>query len=272
MIALFRRDVHGSLDDYLQGIEKAHGAEAAESVRIEMQAMTERHTDDFRLDWQQAQRDASQIYGPIGFLLAIPEADFLTAIEAGVGLVRDPMRVAALPNEINRVCEGRGLPYRMTGVSRQVQFEWTGDATIAEQVVTPALSALDDPRFAKGARVELNGAREQLRRNTPESRKRAVGEACSAVESAMKILLDQHGKVVPQPPNLSNLIRCLVEEKLVERDFKEMLEGPGFFGNRKGRHGAGAVAHAVTVPEAEGVVAGAAVAITYLAHQLPPLA
>ena len=231
--------------------------------------MPRRHTDALRLDWQQAQREANHIYGPVGFLISIPTADFLTAIEASLGLVRDAARIAALPIEINKVCERRGIPYRLNGVGRLAEFEWVGDAAIAGQVVTPALSALDDPRLASGARTEFNGARDQLRKNTPESRKRAVAEACSAVESTMKVVLEEHGRPRPKAENLTNLVKTLIDERLVEKDAREILVAPGFFGNRKGRHGAGPVAHDVTEPEAEAAVGAAPVAIKYLASQLP---
>lgn len=269
VIALFRRDAYGGIDDYLEAVEKAHGYAAAELIRQEMRAMTDRHTDPLRLDWQQAQREANHIYGPVGFLTSIPNADFLTAIEAGLGLVRDVVRIAALPGEINKACERRGIPYRLQGVGRLAEFEWVGDAIIAEQVVMPALSALDDPRLNGGPKTEFNGAREQLRKNTAESRKRAVGEACSSVESTMKVLLDEHDRPRPKPENLTNLVDALISEGLVAKEAKEILVAPGFFGNRKGRHGAGPVAHDVSEAEAEATVGGAGVAIKYLASQLP---
>jgi hypothetical protein len=269
IMAFFAHEAYGSLDDYLEAVRKERGAEAEVDIRSEMRAMTERYTDDSRLDWEQAQRDASHIYGPIGLLLAMPEADFLTAIEAGIPSIRSANHVAALPDQLNKVCRRRGLVYRASGVGRLTKFEWTGDLTIAETAVTPALSALDDPRLANGAGVEFKGARDELREDTPESRKRAVGEACSAVESAMRVLLEESRRPLPKPANLSNLVAALIAEGLVESELKEMLTAAGFFGNRKGRHGAGAISHSVSQTTAEAVVASAAVALTYLAKQLP---
>lgn len=269
MAAFFHRETYGDLDDYLDAVRTARGFEAAESIRMEMRAMIDLYTDEMRLDWEQAKLDASRIYGPIGFFIAMPEADFLTAVEAGAGLVRSPVRTSALPLEINRICERRGLPYRMSELSSGSRFEWTGDATIAADVVSPALSALEDPRLRGGAKVEFEGAREQLRKDTPESRKRAVGEVCGAVESAMKVLLTEHGKALPTLANLSKLVKLLIAEGIVEAEIQEMLVAPGFYGNRKSRHGGGYVAHDVGTTSAEAAVAAGAVAITYLAGHLP---
>jgi hypothetical protein len=271
IVAFFQHEAYGNLDDYLAAVRARRGFEAAEAIRIEMRTMADRHTDSLRLDWQQAMLDASHIYGPIGFFLAIPEADFFAALEAGAEVLGNTKRAAAALNEaVNDVCRRRGLPYRMIRAGRNVKFEWTGDATIAATAMNPVLSAIDDPRLATGVKVEFEGARDQLRRDTPESRKRAVGEACSAVESAMKVVLSEHGKPLPKPAVLSKLVNGLITTGIVEGEMREMLVAPGFFGNRKSRHGGGYVAHAVSTATAEAAVAASAVAITYLASQLPP--
>ena len=156
--------------------------------------MTELQTDDLALSGETARREAAQNAEPLGVLLAMPEGDFLTAIEVGVASTPNVFRRSALPTEIDRVCTNRGLSYRMEGVGSHAKFQWTGDSTVAEEAITPALSAMDDPRLVHGPRVEFNSARDELRKNTPESRKQAVAEACNAVESAMKVLLDDHHK------------------------------------------------------------------------------
>jgi hypothetical protein len=271
MVAFFQHEAYGNLDDYLAAVKARRGFEAAEAIRMEMRTMTDRHTDSMRLDWQQAMLDASHIYGPVGFFLAIPEADFLAALEAGAEVVGNTKRAsAALHEAVNDACRRRGLPYRMTSAGRKVKFEWTGDATIAAAAVNPVLSAIDDPRLVKGVKVEFEGARDQLRRDTPESRKRAVAEACSAVESTMQVVLSEHGEPLPQPAILSKLVDRLIAAGIVEGEMREILVAPSFFGNRKSRHGGGYIAHAVSTATAEAAVAASAVVITYLASQLPP--
>ncbi|HSS42462.1 MAG TPA: hypothetical protein VLK37_07905 [Solirubrobacterales bacterium] len=271
VVAFFQHEAYGNIDDYLAAVRARRGFEAAEAIRNEMRTMADRHTDSLRLDWQQAMLDASHTYGPIGFFLAIPEADFLAALEAGAEVLGKTKRAAAALHEtVNDVCQRRGIPYRLTRAGRNVKFEWTGDATIAAAAVNPVLSAIDDPRLVNGVKVEFEGARDQLRRDTPESRKRAVGEACSAVESAMKVVLSEHGEPLPKPAVLSKLVDGLITARIVESEMRELLVAPGFFGNRKSRHGGGYVAHSVSTATAEAAVAASAVAITYLANQLPP--
>ena len=109
IIGLFRRDAHGAMDDYLAGVAEAHGPAAETKVRTGMREMIERHTDDMRLDWEQARRDASSAYGPVGFLLSIPAPDFLTATEAGAAEVADPFDASGVAGRINQVCEVRGV-------------------------------------------------------------------------------------------------------------------------------------------------------------------
>jgi hypothetical protein len=76
----------------------------------------------------------------------------------------------------------------------------------------------------------------------PESRKRAVGEACSAAESTMQVVLKEHGNALPKPMVLTKLVDRLIAEGLVEGELREILEA---------------------------AVAAAVVAIIYLARQLP---
>lgn len=266
---LFHRGAYGGMDDYLETVRRKRGFEAAEGIQIGMREMIDRYTDEMRIDWQAAQREARHTYGPIGFLLSIPEADFLIAIEAGVTSAKRAER-RKLPTALNEVCERRGLPFRMTGDGPDAKFERSGDSVISEVVVAPVLSALADPRLEGGAGIEFNGARDQLRANTPESRKRSVGEACSAVESTMRVVLKEHGRELPKPTVLTKLVDRLIAEGLMERELREILEAPGFFGNRKSRHGGGEAAHEISEATAEAAVAAAAVAIVYLARQLPP--
>lgn len=246
MVAFFELEAFGNVDDYLDAVRSAWGFEAAQSVREDMQATIARHTDEHRLDWQTTAREARRSYGPLGFLLSIPIADFLTAVDAGVGAVGDARQKAKLPFAINKICERRGVPHRMSRADEGARFEWMGDDAINQLAVAPALSALDDPRLARGAKTEFEGARDQLRRNTTESRKRAVAEACNAVESTMKVTLAENGRGLPEPQTLSRLVDRLVSENLAEGELKELLVAPGFFGNRKSRHGAGYAAHDVS--------------------------
>lgn len=57
--------------------------------------------------------------------------------------------------------------------------------------------------------MEFASARDELRAATPRARKQAVAEACNAVESAMKVLLDERQIGRPKPENAQNLFNAL---------------------------------------------------------------
>jgi hypothetical protein len=73
--------------------------------------------------------------------------------------------------------------------------EWHGDEGGYNEIIRPALDALDaldDARLA-GCRQEFAAALGHLRAGTPKDREDAIEEAAKAVESAMKVLLAAHG-------------------------------------------------------------------------------
>jgi hypothetical protein len=276
LIAFFRAEAFGDLEDYLAAVQDAWGPVAEQAIRAEMRAMRERYTDDLRLDWEQASREAADIYGPIALLTTMPAADFLTLVEVALGQMSDPFRQSAAPATITAICARRGVPYRLVGVGASARFEWTGDAITNEQILEPALSAMDDPRLAGGPRADFDDARKALRDGTPTGRRRAVAEACNAVESALKVLLAEHGRPLPATQSLDALLSACRDAGLFPAaadgkgvPIEQILAGAGRFGNRRGRHGAGAVPHAVELDEAEAVVAASAVALTFIARRLP---
>lgn len=249
--ALFDREAYGDVSDYLAAVAEVWGQAAAYVI-------------------DGAGLGAARRADSTAFLLTIPEPDFLTALEAGIQYASDdPFVEVALVDRINAICAKRGVPYRVEGSVRKPRFTWTGDAVVNEQVMAPALSALDDPRFARGPSVEFASARAELRAVTPQARKQAVAEACNAVESAMKVLLDERQIGRPRPENAQNLFDALSAVGAIPKEAAEIVLGASRFGNRKGRHGAGPVAHDVAPGEAEAVVSSAATALTFLASRLP---
>lgn len=267
LAALIDRGAWANWDECLEGVEEVWGNTPAEEIREAIDAVPDRHTT--RLDWERVRLDHEREDRARAALLVLPEPDFLSAIEAGAERALDPFELARVPQEINRICELRGVPYRLRGVGSTLRFEWVGDEEIAARVIGPALSALDDPRLSGGARQEFNDARQQLREATPSSRKRAVHEACSAVESALKVLLSERGVPYSPKATLQPLFNAARDAGLLSGDLEEIITGAGRFGNRRSRHGAGVIAHDVPVEEAEAAVAAAAVAIALVAKRLP---
>ena len=275
LIAFFRTEAYGGLDDYLEKVTADWGAGKADAIRAEMRAMGERYTDDLRLDWERAQREALHVYGPIGLLNEMPEADFLALVQGSVGHMPDPFKKTSAPAALTEICRRRGIPFRMIGVGSLTEFEWTGDAATDENVLQPAASALDDARL-EGPRQDFEDARDALRERTPRGRRRAVAEACNAVESGLKVLLRHHGCALPAAENVDALLKACRDANLFPQavdgkgvPIEQILAGPARFGNRRGRHGS-EVPHDVDPDEAEAVIGAAAVALTFIARRLPP--
>jgi hypothetical protein len=268
--AFLGAETYGDLDDYLRAVADVWGQDAAQRITTAIGVLTAQLTDETRLlDQGRARQEATVAATPIALLLSMPEPDFLTAIESSLPHLTDAFRKASLAGALNKVLERRGAPYRAEGVGAMTRIVWTGDAAVEEQVLRPAMSALDDPRLANGPKVEFDRARDELRAGDPGARKQAVAEACNAVESAMKVLLDEYGVTRPKPETAQKLFETLRDAGHVSAELQEVLLSAARFGNKKGRHGAGPVAHDVSTSEAEAVVSAAATAITFLASRLP---
>lgn len=265
-----RNDGFADVDDYLDGVGVLHGPQARQDFEELLDELAARMTDERSLDWEGAASAGRARALPYALLLSMPEGDFLTALEVGAGQGTEPMTIARLPGYLTTLCERRGIPYKAEGIGAHLRFVWVGDTAVAQAALEPALGALDDPRLARGPKNEFAQAQREVRSNTPETRKQAVAEACNAVESTMKVVLQENGHPLPAPANAQNLFTALHDAGLASKDAEEILLGASRFGNRRGRHGAGKIEHLVTAAEARGVVAAAATAISMLAAELPP--
>jgi hypothetical protein len=276
IVAFFRKEVWGDLDDYLGTVDTAYEADGLGArIREEMRAMPARYEDQYAtLDHEKARRMATQAYAPLALLLTMPEADFLSVVAAGVATTADPFHAMSLSGAINKVCVRRGVHFQMDGVGAHAAFKWVGDETVERDAIRPALSALDDPRL-RSARGDFDSARQQLREGKPSAWKLAVAEGCNAVESALRALLVEHGQPVPPKADLATLLKaCRAAELFPESvdgksvPINHVLGAAGRFGNERGRHGS-EVPHDVESYEAEAVVASAAIALALIARRLP---
>jgi hypothetical protein len=273
---LFMRSEHyADLEDYVGALAKVWDPDVATGVLQEILKQDNR-TPTPRPILFRNQSDVG--YSAAAFVKALPEPDFLTCIEGGNQLIRSIPARHSFRERANRLCERRGVPYRVEGSVLGIQFVWTGDAIVAQEAVQPALSALDDPRLAPGPRLEFASARRELRAGTPSALKQAVAEACNGVESALKVLLTEHGQPIPASQDVdqllgackaANLFPPAVDGKGVP--VEQVLLGPARFADRRGRRGSGPVPQNVEREEAEAVVAAAAVAIKFIAGRLPEL-
>jgi hypothetical protein len=271
---LFMRSEHyADLEDYVGALAKVWDPDVASGVLREILEQDNR-TPAPRPILFRNQSDVG--YSVAAFVKALPEPDFLTCIEGGHQLIRSMAARRSFPERANRLCERRGVPYRVEGSVLSIEFVWTGDAIVEKAAVQPALSALGDPRLAAGPGPEFAIARRELRKGTPSALRVAVAEACNGVESALKALLTEHGQPIPAGQGIhqllgackaANLFPPAVDGKGVA--VEQILLGPARFGNRQGRHGSGPVPHDVEREEAEAVVAAAAIAIKFIAGRLP---
>jgi hypothetical protein len=276
IVAFFRQEAWGDLEDYLGTVDTVYEADGLGArIREEMRAMPARYEDQYAtLDHEKARRMATQAYAPLALLLNMPEADFLSVVAAGVATTPDPFQATGLPGGINKVCARRGVQFRMEGVGAHAAFKWVGDEAVERDAIRPALSALDDPRL-HSARRDFDSARQELREGKPSAWKLAVAEGCNAVESGLRALLVEHGLAVPPKADLGTLLKACraagmfpesVDGKSVP--INHVLGAAGRFGNERGRHGS-EVPHDVEPYEAEAVVAAAAVALALIARRLP---
>ena len=133
-------------------------------------------------------------------LLALPDSEFLTAIEHAVDLagirglygtsdfsgISDAGVLAhAFFSYADKALAAHGAPYRR--VADGLAFEWIGDPKQHEVTVEPALLALGDPRLA-GPRAEFDEALNKRRLGAPNDLEDAVDEAAKSVESVLKVL------------------------------------------------------------------------------------
>jgi hypothetical protein len=165
---------------------------------------------------------------------------------------------------LNRLLEEQGVPYRFD--DDQNRWRWIGDRAVHDEVVGPALTALDDPRLStpasdfERALAGRNGA-------TVASRKTAVNEAAKALEGVMAAILESHGRPVPDKLQVAVLFDPLVGEALATRDMQDVIVGGAKVSNKRGRH---TNQEDITPDETEAVVMAVAVSINYLATRLAP--
>jgi hypothetical protein len=193
----------------------------------------------------------------------MPEPDFRLTLELSL---RNMGYLADAAQLITEICRNRGVPWRL---DPDEGFEWTGDETIEREVLSPALTILNDPRLAAGAGKEFAQARAELKLGTPEARKQVLLEVASAVESTMKVLLQQHRITYEPRATAQRLFDTLRANAVIAADTERMVLACATPRNQRAGHGAGAVAHDVQPYEAEAFLAAAATTIAFLGKRLP---
>ena len=196
-------------------------------------------------------------------LKAIPAPLFLDVLEDAVSLMQANSYEAV--TEINRIFGKRGIYYRFNPMGKA---EWHGDEGAYGSVLRPALDALIDPRL-QGARSEFETAMRHLRAGTVKDEEDAVEEAAKAVESVMKVLLQEHGAALTGKETARPLFELLSKNGIVVAETDSAVTATARLRNAHGGHGAGAVARQVPKGVATLAVQSACTAIGYLVWHPP---
>ncbi len=253
-LQIFLKDRFPTAEDYLNAVEEVRG----QSARSESEAAVESAI-------QAAYHNASDVNDAAAhaLLTTMPEPDFMVAVE---DVLRAASASEAASERVTRICRERGVQYVFRG---EDGFLWVGDTTVQEQLTEPAVAAISDPRFSGGVRDEFEQARAELRQGTANGRKQAVHEAGCAVESAMKVVLDQHQLGYDHRDTGQALFNHLESANLVARFMEPLMFAVLTPRNKTAGHGGGAEALDPGETEAASVVAAAAGAIAYLHSKLP---
>ena len=255
---LIARETYGTWNEMEADIRARFGDEEGDFFGEAMAAHRERERHRMVVPPRHINSDAEPA------LLAIPAGLFLDVLESGVSTLGGAMQYSAV-NEINRVFTKRGVTYRFGFNGRA---EWHGDQGAYEQLLRPALDALVDARLA-GCQSEFHAAMEHLRKATPKDYEDAIEEAGKAVESAMKVLLDERGIVRTGKETATPLFEKLRDSGIVEAEADNVVLGAARVRNQWGGHGSGAAPRDPPADLAELSVRAAAVAIVFLSGRLP---
>lgn len=196
-------------------------------------------------------------------LRALPAQQFLDVLEM---VAQQAGYESYLPiEEINRLFKKRGIYYRFADDGTA---QWYGDESAYVTVVRPALDALTDDRLA-GARSEFDAALVHMRNGTFKDLEDAVEEAAKSVESAMKVVLVEHGETLTGKETARPLFQKLSAAGIVSAEADNAVLAPSRLRNAFGGHGSGAQPRQVPLDIAELAVRSAASAVCYLAICLP---
>jgi hypothetical protein len=254
----FLQDRYADFDDYFAAVRQVWGdAPADRMYNAGARAASEQPTITAMGDRQRGEERVAT-----AVLLSMPEPDFRLAIFLAILRLLQP---GSALTRIASVCTARGIPWKLT---LDKGFVWTGDEEIENSAMLPAMSAVEDARFA-AVKSEFDSARSELALGTPKALKQCVHESGCAVESAMKVVLSQRGAAYDEKHAAFALFGDLTTAGIVPEFMKFCVLGAASPRNKLGGHGAGEVPHDVPQETAEAVLASAAVSITYL-HKLLP--
>ena len=254
----FFRGRYANFDDYAAAVSELWGDGPAHEMRAAMAQAA--NYQPIVVSVPTARQKEEMISEAM--LLHMPEPDFRAAVSEVSSVVSYADRTA---ERISGICKAHGIPWEFTASGG---FRWAGGERIEDLDIRPALSAIQDPRFA-GVRREFDSARSELALGTASSLKRVVRQSGRAVESAMKVLLAQRGAPFSEQATAFDVFDNLEKAGIVPKFMRSCVLTGACPRDRKGERAAGEAPDQVPYELAEEALTSAGVAIAYL-HQLLP--
>jgi hypothetical protein len=274
------REGFGSFDDLIAAIGARYGADEANRVTGEMDALALKDVKALEIGGRQIKpeylvkiaKDNLARYA----LIVSPDAEFLNGIEIALDMVGDSYAEAGTANgsqvrnelgaHIDALFSKRSVPYRYDFATGKIV--WEGDSAIHIAVIRPALQVLNDGRLA-GARSEFEAAQGHLRVGTQKDLEDAIDEAAKSVESTMKVLVSETNTAPPNTATATPLFNALRDAGQLPAHADHLVLAAARIRNQRGGHGAGAQPRQIEPAEAIATVNAAATAIAFLAARLP---
>jgi hypothetical protein len=274
-IEFLKQEGFGTVQDMVDQVRRDHGDAAADAMAEDMRELGERETsaalgsNPFS-PYRQAL--IAEHLARWSFLSA-PDSVFAAALTCGFAQLWLTREQAGAPwgttsqviSNVNELFVKRAVPYR---VDAEGEVHWHGDQKTYQAITEPALTVLADSRLA-GARTEYEDALAGLRSGNEKALEDAIEESAKAVESTMKVLIDESKLTRSGKETADPLIRILAQGNVIPAHVDQMLFAAARIRNAAGGHGTGSVPRHTPEDLAVACVAAAGVAITYLGGKLP---
>lgn len=252
-----QREGYGTFNEIADDISRRFGSAAGSHFTDYMKA-------HFRSERSRMVFVPGHDYSAEPALRALPAPQFLDVLELAIASTRSDSYKAI--KEVNRLFAKRGVYYRFSDGSGLA--EWHGDQSLYSTVVRPAIDCLSDPRLA-GAKSEFDAALGHMRNGSTKDLEDAIEEAAKSVESAMKVLAQQHAVRLAGKETARPLFDAIAKAGVVRPEADKAVLAASGLRNANGGHGAGGQPRQIPPEIAELTLRGAASAISYLAAMLP---
>lgn len=214
----FLAERFAGIDDYLSAVESVWGENEGLTLRSELNHAAEMVST---VTSGSEQKLAEEFVAEV-LLTYMPEPDFRMAILDVSELDQGSTTIRVDQARINRICGNRSLGWEFT---RSKGFRWTGDEEVRTRAIGPARSAVEDVRFV-GVKADFDPAQTALATGTPTELKRCVHESACAIESAMKIVLAEHGDSYDETATAFALFERLVQAERIPKFMEKIVLGP----------------------------------------------